>query len=89
MEHDFSKKGKVKVGMTKYVESMLEDFPEKLKSTDTAVTPASNGLFNKGPQGRKLNEEHADAYHTMVAKALFLCKRARPDIQPTIAVVCM
>jgi hypothetical protein len=24
----------------------------------------------------------------MVAKALFLCKRARPDIQPTIAVLC-
>ena len=27
-------------------------------------------------------------YHTMVAKALFRCKRARPDIQPTIAVLC-
>jgi hypothetical protein len=25
----------------------------------------------------------------MVAKALFLCKRAGPDIQPTIAVLCM
>jgi hypothetical protein len=45
---------------------MLEVFPEKLKSTDTAVTPASNGLFNEG-QGKKLNEERADAYHMMVA----------------------
>jgi hypothetical protein len=26
--------------------------------------------------------------HTMAAKGLFLCKRARPDIQPTIAVLC-
>jgi hypothetical protein len=51
------------------------------------VTPASDGLFNDG-QGKKLNQECADAYHTMVAKALFLCKRARPDIQPTIAVLC-
>ncbi len=50
MELDFSKKGKVKIGMTKYVESMLKDFPEKLKSTDTAVTPASNGLFNKAKE---------------------------------------
>ena len=41
MEVDFSKKGKVKISMTKYVESMLEDFPEKLKSTDTVSTPAS------------------------------------------------
>jgi hypothetical protein len=87
MELDFSEKGKVKIGMTEYIASMLEVFPEKLKSTDTAVTPASNGLFNEG-QGKKLNEERADAYHTMVAKALFLCKRARPDIQPTIDVLC-
>jgi hypothetical protein len=70
MELDFTEKGKVKIGMTEYVESMLEVFPEKIKSTDTAVTPASNGLFNEG-QGKKLDEERADAYHTMVAKALF------------------
>jgi hypothetical protein len=58
MEIDFSEKGKVKIGMTEYVESMLEVFPEKIKSTDTAVTPASDGLFNEG-QGKKLNEERA------------------------------
>jgi hypothetical protein len=87
MELDFTEKGKVKTGMTEYVESMLEVFPEKIKSTDTAVTPASDGLFDEG-QGKKLNEERADAYHTMVAKALFLCKRARRDIQPTIAMLC-
>jgi hypothetical protein len=87
MEIDFSEKGKVTIGMTKYVESMLEVFPKKIKSTDNAVTPASDGLFNEG-QGKKLNEERADAYHTMVAKALFLCKSARPDIQPTIDVLC-
>jgi hypothetical protein len=86
MELDFSEKGKVKIGMTEYVASMLEVFPERLKSTDTAVTPASDGLFNED-QGKKLNKERADAYHTMVAKALFLCKRARSDIQPTIAVL--
>ena len=66
MELDFGEKGKVKIGMTEYVANMLEVFPEKLKSTDTAVSPASNGLFNEG-QGKKLNEERADAYHMMVA----------------------
>jgi hypothetical protein len=71
MEIDFSEKGKVKIGMTEYVESMLEVFPERIKSTDTAVTPASDGLFNEG-QGKKLNEERADAYHTMVAKSLLI-----------------
>jgi hypothetical protein len=41
MELDFTEKGKVKIGMTEYVESMLEVFPEKIKSTDTAVTSAT------------------------------------------------
>jgi hypothetical protein len=87
MELNFSEKGKVKIGMTQYVASIPEVLPEKLKSTDTAVTPASDGLFNEG-QGKKLSEERADAFHRTVAKALFLCKRARPDTQPTITVLC-
>jgi hypothetical protein len=88
MELDFSEKGKVKIGMTEYVASMLEVFPEKLKSADTAVTPASDDLFKEG-QGKKLNEVCPDAYHMMVAKVLFSCKPARPDIiQPTIGVLC-
>jgi hypothetical protein len=37
MEIDFSEKCKVKIRMTEYVEIMLEVFPEKIKSTDTAV----------------------------------------------------
>jgi hypothetical protein len=87
MKFDFSVKGKVKIGMIEYVENMLKDFPERIKSTDTAIIPASDGLFNKG-QGKKLNQECQDTYHTMVANALFLCKPARPDIQPTSAVLC-
>jgi hypothetical protein len=89
MEFDYSMKGKVKIGMIEYVENILKDFPEKIKSTDTAIMPAGDGLFNE-VQGKKLNQERADAYHMMVAKTLFLCKRARPDIQPTIiALLCM
>jgi hypothetical protein len=66
---------------------MIRNFPKELKSTDVAETPAGDGLFNQG-QGRKLPTERAEAYRMMVAKGLFLCKRARPDIQPTIAVLC-
>ena len=42
---DFSMKGKVKVGMYYYVEMMIHNLPQKLKSTYTAITPASNNLF--------------------------------------------
>jgi hypothetical protein len=61
MELDYSVKGKVKINMTKYVENMIEDFPEKIKTTDTAITPASDGLFNEG-QGKKLDQDRADVY---------------------------
>jgi hypothetical protein len=88
MEIDYTQKGIVIFGMMiKYVENMIRDFPEKLKSTDVAKTPAGDGLFNQG-QGRKLPTERAEACHMMVAKGLFLCKCTRPDIQPMIAVLC-
>ena len=87
MQLDYSVKGKVKVGMIEYVSEMLKHFPQTFKENEVATTPASDALFNEG-QGRKLHQERADMYHTMVAKALFLCKRARPDIQQTIAVLC-
>jgi hypothetical protein len=88
MEIDYTKDDKVKFNMSKYVENMLDDFPQKFKSTEVAKTPAGGGLFHQG-QGGKLSQERADIYHTTVARGLFLCKRARPDLQPTIAVLCM
>ena len=87
MIFEYEDKGKVKVDMSSYVKNMLEDFPVKLKKSQTAATPAGEGLYNLG-HGRKLNKEDAEAFHTMVAKGLFVCKRARPDIQPTIALLC-
>ena len=87
MELDYTKDRKVKIGMIKYVENMWTKFPIKFKSTDKAALPAGNSLFNQG-QGKKLETGCADTYHTTVAKGLFLCKRAPPDIQPTIDVLC-
>jgi hypothetical protein len=87
MELDYTEDGIVKTGMIKYVENMLNEFPGKLRSTEKAPSPAGNSLFNQG-QGKKLTTERTDAYHMMVAKGLFLCKQARPDIPPTIAVLC-
>jgi hypothetical protein len=73
--------------MTKYVENMLNDFPVKLGKEDVAKTPARDNLFNLGT-GAKLDTKNAAIFHTFVAKGLFLCKRARPDIQQAISVLC-
>ncbi len=86
MTLDFSQDGKVIVDMRDYVKGMLESFPMKLKKTQVAATPASESLFNQG-NSPDLDDKKKEDYHTMVAKGLFVSKRGRPDIHPTIAVL--
>ena len=45
MIFEYEDKGKVKVDMSSYVKNMLEDFPVKLKKSQTAATPAGEGLY--------------------------------------------
>ncbi|MGC8532992.1 MAG: hypothetical protein ACP5M1_13235, partial [Acidiphilium sp.] len=87
MVFDFSQEGQVKVDMVDYISNMVEEFPMNLKPTDTAPTPASEALFAEG-DGPKLDKDKAELFHTFVAKGLFACKRARPDIHTAIALLC-
>jgi hypothetical protein len=73
--------------MIDYVKGMIETFPEQLKSTQTSHVPATDDLFAAG-DGKLLEKERKELFHTIVAKGLFLSKRARPDIHLTIAVLC-
>ena len=70
---DYSNKGEVKVDMTKYVDEMIKEFKEHM-GEHTAKTPAANWLFEVRKHGKKLTEERKQEFHTMVAKALFLCR---------------
>ena len=79
MTFDWSEPGKVKIDMIDYMKSMVEEFPEKLQPSDTAPTPAAENLFAEGTCP-SLDAKQAKDFHTFVAKALFACKRARPDI---------
>jgi hypothetical protein len=87
MELDYQKQGELKVNMTKYVENMLNNFLVQLRKKDVAKTPAADNLFNLGTRA-KLDTKRSEIFHTFVAKGLFLCKRARPDIQQGISVLC-
>ncbi len=77
---------KITLDMTDYVDNMIAEFPVGLKGK-TSPTPATENLFKAG-QGRKLDTSKKEIFHTTVARGLFLSKRARPDIHPTIAVLC-
>lgn len=80
---DYTSPGVLKLDMTQYVKTMVEDFP--LKLTGTGMFPWSNKLFTVDPKSKKLDDERTSIFHTFVMKGMFLCKRARQDIQPGIA----
>jgi hypothetical protein len=82
---DYTEKGKVKIDMTDYVKAMIREFPEELKGRTT--TPASERIFEVN-ESSKLNDEQREIFHTFVAKALFVAKRSRPDIQVPVAFLC-
>ena len=76
-------KGEVTVDMVDYVEDMIKAYPKPLNGT--SMTLASEKLFQVDKQSPKLSQEEKEQFHTMVAKALFLSERARPDVQPAVA----
>jgi hypothetical protein len=82
MRLDYSEKGVLKVDMTDYVESMIEDFPDSL--TGIASSPWTEKLFKVDDESKKIGESRRQIFHTFVMKAMFLCKRGRQDIQPAV-----
>ena len=85
MNLDYSIKGQVKIDMKKYVKDMINDFPEPI--TKAHSTPASDKLFSIH-ESPELDQERKDNFHHFVARSLFVAKRARPDIQPTVSFLC-
>ena len=80
---DFSLDGKVQVQMFDCIDNMLEDLPEDM--CGTLNSPAADHLFAVSHNAKKLTREQSDMFHHNVAKLLFLCKRAHPDIQTAVA----
>ena len=87
MIFDFSEKGKVKIDMIDYISKMIDEFSVKFKESDFAVTPASDDLFNID-ESEVLNKDKREEFHTFVAKCLFACKRARPDLHTATIALC-
>jgi hypothetical protein len=84
MQLNFSEQKKVKVSMFDYIDSMLKELPDDMDGE--ALTPAGNHLFQVNESDPEcLSTELADLFHHYTAKLLFLCKRARPDIQLAVA----
>jgi hypothetical protein len=84
MTIDYSIPGKVLITMQDYIQNMLDELPEDMNGI--ANTPAAEHLFKINTVNpTNLNEEQSMLFHHYTAKLLFLCKRARPDIQTAVA----
>ena len=64
---------------------MVGDFEAATGETRTAKSPAADHLFQVREEAHQLEEKESLLFHNMMAKASYLCKRSRPDIQPTVS----
>ena len=86
MEMDFgTDPGTMIVSMVKYLQKITEELPETLRGAK--ALPARDNLFEiREEEDRKLMpEEQASQFHRTVAQLLFLCMRARLDIQTLVS----
>ena len=80
-----TKPGVMIVSMVKYLQKIIKEFPEAIKSA--SPSPAGDHLFDVREEvDRKvLPEEQARQFRRTVAQFLFLCKWAHPDIEPLVS----
>ena len=94
MTLDFTTKNIVKISMFDYVKEIIAAWDKAPKMNDGFVTVTSKrtkkcaapeDLFKIDEDATKLDTEFSTAFHNIVAKALYLVKRARPDASVSIA----
>jgi hypothetical protein len=73
--------GKVKLTMEGYIMDILRLYEVR----GTAATPATNELFDIDVDAGVLSLKEKDAFHSCVAKLLYLSKRVRPDILTAVS----
>jgi hypothetical protein len=83
MTLDYSVPGEVAIWMDDYIANLFEEAPADMAGT--ATTPTADHLFTVNDNPEYLDDATSELFHHLTAKLLFLCKRARPDIQTAVA----
>ncbi len=96
---DFSHKGQCQLTMHDYIDGILQANNLAIKDHDNGyqiigkrrskTSAAPDNLFVVNEDCKKLSNEAAAAFHTIVAKVLYVTKRARQDISLVIAFLTM
>jgi hypothetical protein len=80
----FFDNGQVTVDISYYLRKILMD----IKDLKEEVLPAKKNLFASDLESPLLDDGEKQLFHTVVAKLLYLSRRARPDIITTIGFLC-
>ena len=77
---------KIQIDMREQLQEAIDMFPENIPMKASSLAPRY--LFQVDDNTEQLNKHQSDIFHSIVAKLLFIAKRARPDIEPTVAFLC-
>jgi hypothetical protein len=75
--------GLIEIKMKKQIEEAAEMFGDICSYKVTS--PCAVHLWDVNKDAVPLDEKKASIFHSVTAKLLYLCKRPRPDIEPSIA----
>ena len=85
----FTGNGTACISMKHYIQQAIhlsEDVEGEIKRH--AATPATKLLFTVDERSPPVTQKKAMVFHSIVAKFLYVAKRARIDLQPSIAFLC-
>ena len=86
MDMRFSKACTVKIKMTEYIKEAITDFGENISRS--VATPANKDLFEIDKPSGDLTMKNKETFQSVIAKHLYVSKRARRDIELPIAFLC-
>ena len=69
--------------MRDQVSEIIQDFSVEVQGK--VATPATRSLMHVSEDSITLDNYMSDEFHSTVAKLLYLEKRGRPDLEPSIA----
>jgi hypothetical protein len=67
---DFTSKGSLKLDVTNYLKSIIDEFPVEL--IGVTKCPWNENLFKTDSSAKKLNKEKARIFDTLVMKCMFM-----------------
>ena len=74
--------------MFDFLEDIIVEAPDDLKKNCSYYPGNDRLLFKVNPESPKLSQKQAELFHWIVARLLFVSKRARPNIQVCVAFLC-